>query len=254
MRNSAGGQEETGIAAGPARPILSGIGRAAIAAMIAAAFAACARVSDSEASAVPGEDEVSPDAVMAVARQDFPTFIGRIPAGLEARYGFRDSSELSRVQVSTPFRVHTIDVVRGKGGPVIAETIRPLDEWRVPPTVDGRRRALLTVVRTDGRLEAVDFGAAGLAEALDALDGVAPDGEQGPRFLLRIIHLRRDFLGIPIPSEGDRFYPVSISPRATTSEPRADTGPTAPDASPAPYYSRSGIVALLKARIKSGAL
>lgn len=167
----------------------------------------------------------STSAVISVAKRDAASFLNRIPVGREAAYGFKNREEFARVRTAEPLRVHTIDVAQNGGETVVSDDIRALDQWRVPLMVDGERRALLTVVQTDEGLKTVDFGGAGLADSLDALDEVTSQENTKSRFLLRVVPLRQDFLGIPDASNGDRFYPASNILQSSSSRRSSGTSP-----------------------------
>ena len=129
--------------------------------------------------------------VVAIARTQGPAMLARIPAGLEAGYGFGSRAEFMRVVWGAPWRVRTWSpaVIRTAN---LAELPEPqaLSVWRVPAVVDGKARALVTVARVDGALRVVEVGAAGLAAELDAL-GLTASGHT--HSLLRIFQLKADF-------------------------------------------------------------
>ncbi|MBI5549588.1 MAG: hypothetical protein HY901_37355 [Deltaproteobacteria bacterium] len=138
------------------------------------------------------------DAV-AAAEAGLQHFLDRVPVGERAAaYGFFDPARLARARLSRPYRVWTADPKRLDEG--AADPLTPLEEWRFPVTVDGRFHALLTVARVDGKLRAVDFGAAGLAAELGELEQRRAVGLSTRRLLLRLFALRADFAAFPAAS------------------------------------------------------
>ena len=184
---------------------------------------ACTGSSSSSETGRIDTDEPSDAEIRAAAARDCAAFLARIPNGSEAAYGFRSRDELQRTIIGRPFRVIVAQIGPGSDG---AESLRPLDKWRVPVIVDGSARALLTVVRQNGELRATDFGAAALSGALEQLENKLGISNDAPRFLVRAFALRRDFLYVETTAEAARFYPTEF-PRPATNHPTRLTAPPA---------------------------
>ena len=141
----------------------------------------------------------------AVAQAALDSFLERVPAGMEQAYGFADRAQIFRAIAGEPYAVLTWD----PSGEVFAAT----SQWRVPVVSDGAMRALLTVTQVSGRLQAVDFGAAGLAGELDRLEkerGIA--GQPASRRLRRFLQLRADVVALGGPTEllqGSSIVPLA---------------------------------------------
>lgn len=133
--------------------------------------------------------------VVAAAQAGVAQFLAKIPVGSEALYGFTDRSEFGSVGLGTPIAVLTIVPDSIKDGVEIGrEYLVPVNEWRVPVTVNGEMRALLTVSKVEGNWTAVDFGAAGLAIELHRFMTVRAAEMSGrPLQLLRLYQLHCDF-------------------------------------------------------------
>lgn len=207
-----------------------------------------APIDPAETGRVPGDIA----AVTSAAERDYKTFLHRIPQGDEAAYGFKNRSEFEHVRIGTPLRVHTIDVDRSGPSPTVSEHIRPLNEWRVPLIVEDTPRALLTVAESAAGINAVDFGASGLAAALHSLQATVPAETGSTSYLLRLFDLRQDFLSVQ-GAAGDRFYPAS--PGTIRGSPTlSNTAASVPEALPAEqYYDLAGLMSLIRNRIKDGA-
>ena len=164
----------------------------------------CSGTSDTAVSqtAAPSDKEIR-----AAAERDCPAFLARIPEGAEAAYGFDSHDELEKAKLGRPFRVIAAQINPGTDR---VETLRPLDEWRVPVVVDGSARALLTVVLKNGKLRATDFGAAVLSRTLERLENSLAISDETPRSLVRAFALRQDFLSVGTTAESARFYPAEF--------------------------------------------
>lgn len=91
-------------------------------------------------------------------------FLARIPPGQETTYGFNARSEFAEATPGEPYQMYT--VASGGSRSSVDQSLQPMNEWRVPVSVRGEYRALLTVIRDRDRWRAVDFGAALLAREL----------------------------------------------------------------------------------------
>lgn len=196
------------------------------AALALALLAACNASSPEPSPARPpvGADASQPDAcdagagsvpVCAAARAGLKRFLDAIPADRLEGYGFADRAELDRARLATPYRVWTADA----GGNALAAT----GEWRVPVTVDGSYRALLTVSQASGEYRAVDFGAAALARELAGVERSRGVGADAQRVLLRLYALGADLTAFPAAGarvEDSRFEPLA-SARVQPGAPRS---------------------------------
>jgi len=140
-------------------------------------------------------------------------FLAMIPPGSESVYGFHNQEELLRAKLGTPFQLFTIlpDDIRDTLRPG-KEYFVPTNEWRIPVTVDGATRALLTISRDGDRWRAVDFGAAGLASEIGGFCALHPiDNTRQRLVLLRLYQLRSDLLLVSesnAPISSGRIFPL----------------------------------------------
>lgn len=134
------------------------------------------------------------ESIAVVAQRELPGFLAKIPAGMEANYGFTDRAEFARAKVGRPMPVYTVPPVadEGAGGSdTSAEHPIPAGTWRVPVMVGPDVRALLTVEAQDGKMRVVDLGASSLAKEVDAFDKAHPGKHRG---LLRLEKFRCDYM------------------------------------------------------------
>lgn len=214
-------------------------------------FAACAGPTEPATPAASDPISTEAAAVTSAAQRDYKTFLHRIPEGDEAAYGFENRAEFEHVQVGTPLRVHTIDVDRSGPSPTVSEAIRPLNEWRVPLIVDEEQRALLTIVKGEAGYTTTDFGASGLASALNALIAATPSTAGSAVYLLRIFDLRQDFLRIS-DAAGERFYPASPRAKAASTA-LPDLSASVPQGiSTQLSYDRNTLRSFIQSRVKDG--
>jgi hypothetical protein len=131
----------------------------------------------------------------AVAESGLAQFLGKIPAGSESLYGFSSRDELLQVKLGTPIPVFTIVPDSTMGDIVTAkEYLTITDEWRIPITVDGEAKALLTLSKVNGTWKCVDFGAAGLAREIQKfIESHSFDETRQQLALLRLYQLHADF-------------------------------------------------------------
>jgi hypothetical protein len=116
-----------------------------------------------------GPDEVG---VLKVTIDEAETFLGKIPDGYETQYGFKDRSEFSKIEIGVPLKVFTMnpDSIDEKGG-ASRMYLKDVNEWRVPVTINNEYRALITVVKSGGKFQAVDFGGVVLAKRIGTITG-----------------------------------------------------------------------------------
>jgi len=193
--------------------------------LLALLAAACSGPAPTDPKAVSTAALVSdeePEARTA-ARAGLRRFLDLVPERGRAEYGFSSQDELSRAQLAEPYRVWTADSSQLEAG-AGAEALGATREWRFPVTVDGEPRALLTVAAMDGRLQAVDLGAAHLARELGQLERARAVAPRSRRILLRIHRIRADLVAFPEADakiESTRFEPLA----SAQALPQAPRGP-----------------------------
>jgi len=156
------------------------------------------------------------DEVLKAARAGLPQFLESIPAGDEAKYGFQSRSELALADLGTPFRIYALrpEAIENFKYPAeLADSLIEMDEWFVPVTVGGERRALLKVAQMEGRWQAVGLSGAGLASEMNAFDITLPSELKAAGLpaveemkFVRVYQLYSDFLLLKSKS-GEMAYP-----------------------------------------------
>ena len=118
-----------------------------------------------------------------------------IPLADLREYGFRNQAELAIVALGDPVEIYAFtNLLLTDGSAQEAELVEFTRHWRVPLKVRGEFRAFVTVADLDGRLTAVEFGAAGLAgEMGEFWQGLAPGQKMA---LIRYYPRSADFVGV----------------------------------------------------------
>lgn len=140
----------------------------------------------------PLSGQVSDETLKNTARTGLQSYLQKIPAGLEERYGFHNRQEFSRAIPGEPVRIYSVhpdSLRRGIGAG--KEYLIAQDQWKVPVLVNGEARALLTVAMVEGKPKVVELGAVGLAQELGAVELQHPSEQKA---ILRLYQLQCDFL------------------------------------------------------------
>ncbi len=133
------------------------------------------------------------DLVMKAAESQLPVYIAKIPAGQEAAYGFTDQDNMDQCTVGKPFRmlVFTNDFYITKTEPEVNYlTIK--NEWRVPVSINGQNRTLLTLDGNPGNFSVSGMGGTELSKELQLKSAGLPATDNF--YLLRVFPLSADFL------------------------------------------------------------
>ncbi len=137
--------------------------------------------------------------VMKAAKDNLSSMLAQIPKGMEPRYGFPDQSELAKADIGQPYHVitltnafYTADKLNGDN------YIELQDEWRVPVTVNGENRTLLTVTGKDSSFKVVDLGGTLLAKELWQKNSTVNKADY---FLLRVYPLTMDLIVVRAPGQ-----------------------------------------------------
>jgi hypothetical protein len=130
--------------------------------------------------------------VQKIATDEAKTFLEKIPDGYEAHYGFTDRSEFSKIEIGIPLQVYTINpdsVDENASSP--KRYLQNANEWRVPITVNNEYRALITVVKSGEKYQAVDFGGTVLAKRIGTITGSRSGCVNS---LIRIYSIQSDYI------------------------------------------------------------
>ncbi|CAN5416570.1 hypothetical protein BH09BAC5_BH09BAC5_14040 [soil metagenome] len=149
------------------------------------------------------------DQVKTAATAQLQKALQMIPVGQETSFGFSSRSEFSTASVDEVF--HTISLTQEfyQDENVLDKNYILLQsEWRVPVTVQGENRVLLTIFHDGNALNVVDIGGVGLAKELQQISSGQIDTQ---KYILRIYPLAVDFaVFVPIGktiADGN-YYPM----------------------------------------------
>lgn len=111
-------------------------------------------------------------------------YLELIPAGSETGYGFANRSDFSKINIEEPYqtfyfsdRSNQLEFISG-------------NEWRVPVSVDGEYRTLLTVRIREGKADVVGLGGSPLARKIQEFEALLPD-KTNERIIIRNTYLER---------------------------------------------------------------
>ena len=88
------------------------------------------------------------------ANSQLPRILAFIPVDREHNYGFKHREEFNRAGLGIPYQEYSLD------------SELPTGYWRIPVTVNGENRALIRLIKKNGKWTFSGFGAALLASEL----------------------------------------------------------------------------------------
>jgi hypothetical protein len=134
--------------------------------------------------------------VMKIATDNLSSMLAQIPQGSETRYGFASHSELTKAGIGQPYHVITFTDAFYTTDQLTNENyIQLQDEWRVPVTINGENRTLLTVAGKDSSFKVVGTL---LAKELQLKNSTVNNGDY---FLLRIYPMAMDMIVVRAPGQ-----------------------------------------------------
>lgn len=146
-------------------------------------------------SAAKGVDEEA-EKVKKAASLQLQAYLHNVPHGSEGQFGFTDRAEMRSAIVSAPYHMLTLSREvfpdRKLNNSELLNYLQVTHEWRVPISVNGVHRALLTVVATGGKCDIADMGGTGLAGELQLVNRNRRPGYY--YYLLHIYSLSADIL------------------------------------------------------------
>jgi len=116
------------------------------------------------------------------------TFLNLIPEGSEADYGFNSRSDFSRIKIEKPYKTYYISADDN-------QLTFALSDWRVPISVDGDYKTLLTVQNINGKAEVVDLGGNKLAQKIQEFEKLYTTGDN-LRLMIRNTYLNQDYITV----------------------------------------------------------
>ena len=138
------------------------------------------------------QDSNTERVVMKAAEGQLDAYLGKIQPGHYVEFGFKPSDDLDNCGIAKPYRLMTFtndfyahDLEDNKNYTDIK------NEWRVPVTVKGEHRVLLTVNGSSGNYKISGMGDAELAKELEIKS--AAYNENDAYYLLRVPPLSADF-------------------------------------------------------------
>ena len=114
-------------------------------------------------------------------------FLDLIPVGSENDYGFGSRSEFSKIKIEEPCQTYYVSVRNNQ-----LEFFSG-NEWRVPVSVDGAYKTLLTVRISQGKAEVVGLGGSLLARNIQKSETILPD-KTNERVLIRNTYTEKYFI------------------------------------------------------------
>jgi hypothetical protein len=135
----------------------------------------------------------SPDqAVVIAAQQRVSYFLEKIPLGQESQYGFKSRNEFRLVAIGQPYRMVKLNEDFYSAKKLTDKNyLSASDEWRVPVSVNGDDRILLTVIKSADSYQVVDMGGVKLAKELQQLKNAHPGNLKN--YILRVYSTPMDF-------------------------------------------------------------
>ena len=115
------------------------------------------------------------------------TFLNLIPVGREKDYGFESRNDFLTIKIEEPYQTYYV-----RGGSNHLEFFSG-NEWRVPLSVDGVYKSLLTVQINNGKAEVIDFGGNVLAHRIQEFEKSYPD-KSNQHVIIRNTFLERDYM------------------------------------------------------------
>ena len=148
--------------------------------------------------------------VQAAAESQLPVFLSKIPAGMEASYGFRPQDDLDLCTVGKPYRMLFFSSDFYKGPIDVSRNyILIKNEWRVPVIADSMYRNLLTITGNPGNYTISGMGDTVLAKELQQ-QGAGNENDE--YYILRIPPLRADFF---VAESNNSFIEARFTPLLT---------------------------------------
>ncbi len=197
-----------------------GLAALALAAGLSLSAPVAAAAPETGLAAVPSAQSAQKRAEQAEARaaaqRDFQAFVrrsleahgGTLPEGFPLQVN--DLQELQGAQLGTGFEVHTVepqDLLDPRAE--LSRVARPSGTWRFVIQREGRALGLATVQKFNGRWDTVAFGAAGLAQDVDALMHAHGNAERSNLRFIRVFQAQSDFLEVRGERDGrTRFAPL----------------------------------------------
>ncbi|MCX6311877.1 MAG: hypothetical protein NT084_09615 [Bacteroidetes bacterium] len=162
--------------------------------------------------------------VKQVAEDNLAISLAKIPVGQENNFGFANREEFKLGKIGNPFRTITFTNDFYQDSKLTDKNYILLqNEWRVPVSVNGNNRILLTVYGKDSTLNVVDIGGMVLSKELQEK---TPISESNNNYILRVYPLGMDFIvttnsnqslaeGTYIPMQSAESFITALSGKTT---------------------------------------
>jgi hypothetical protein len=148
---------------------------------------------------------------LSAAQRDFARFVSAHQGGARPDFPLdvKDLKDLKDATISYGFQVYTIDpsdLLAGRS--TMRSMAKPVDQWRFVITLNQRAIGLATVEKIKGRYETVAYGAAVLAQDLNAAARHHGNADKSNLRFVRIYQARSDLLEVASPDGRGRFAPL----------------------------------------------
>ena len=99
-------------------------------------------------------DSITVKEIIKVGNAGMKNYLEKIPVGNESLYGFNNRYEFENAVLSKPYQVVTVNKEFFNDNDITDKNyLMPTNEWRVPITLNGEYRVLLTVAKMNGELK-----------------------------------------------------------------------------------------------------
>jgi hypothetical protein len=148
--------------------------------------------------------------IIDTAKSGYMGYLDKIPVGQESFYGFNNRDEFAVARIGKPYKIYTLsqDFFNDASLSESKDYLIPTYEWRIPITVNGEYRILLTVAKMNNLYQVVGIGGSGLAKELGEFENKYPSTNQEGQ-LLRVYQLECDFI---LSSSGNPLSAVNVYP------------------------------------------
>lgn len=131
-------------------------------------------------------------------------------------------ADLARLRLGRGFAIHTVDPADIASGNDLSSFAKPTGQWRFVVRAGSRPVGLVTVEQVGGQWRAVSYGAAALANEVDAAMRQHGNAERSNLRFIRIYQAQSDFLEVVSPADGRARLAPLVSARASLHMPQRD--------------------------------
>ena len=167
------------------------------------------------------QTQLQETAASAAAAQDLARFIQHqqkahaeaLPKGFPL--AIDSVADLARLRLGRGFAVYTVDPADIASGSDLSSAAKPTGQWRFVVRLGSRPVGLVTVDQVKGQWQAVSYGAAALADDVDAKMRQHGTPDRSNLRFVRIFQAHSDFLEVVSPADGRARLAPLLSARAS---------------------------------------